>query len=140
MLILGQKSYFLGHTIFKVPQPNWYYCEYTLVILDLQPNYHFGSVIISIFVNNFMKQRKHLGTKYLNIIPFSAFWLSFGMMFSRNWWPRSLQKLSVLLWASMVLFLFQENWKTLDWFKQLQNCYINLYFLQRILDIDMISK
>ena len=26
MLILGQISYFLGPTIFKIPQPNWYYC------------------------------------------------------------------------------------------------------------------
>ena len=26
MLSLGQKSYFLGPTIFKIPQPNWYYC------------------------------------------------------------------------------------------------------------------
>ena len=26
MLILGQKSCFLGPTIFKIPQPNWYYC------------------------------------------------------------------------------------------------------------------
>ena len=25
MLILGQKSSFLGPTIFKIPQPNWYY-------------------------------------------------------------------------------------------------------------------
>ena len=42
MLIFGQKAYFLGHTIFKVPQPNWYYCEYTLVILDLQLDFlHF---------------------------------------------------------------------------------------------------
>ena len=26
MLILGQKSCFLGPTIFEIPQPNWYYC------------------------------------------------------------------------------------------------------------------
>ena len=26
MLILGQKTYFLGPTIFKIPQPNWHYC------------------------------------------------------------------------------------------------------------------
>ena len=25
MLILGQKYYFLGPTIFKIPQPNWHY-------------------------------------------------------------------------------------------------------------------
>ena len=28
MLILGQKSYFLGPTILKIPQPNWYYSIY----------------------------------------------------------------------------------------------------------------
>ena len=28
MLILGQKYCFLGPTIFKIPQPNWYYCPY----------------------------------------------------------------------------------------------------------------
>ena len=27
MLILGQKSCFLGPTIFEIPQPNWYYCS-----------------------------------------------------------------------------------------------------------------
>ena len=26
MLIFGQKSCFLGPTIFKIPQPNWHYC------------------------------------------------------------------------------------------------------------------
>ena len=26
LLILGQKSCFLGPNIFKIPQPNWYYC------------------------------------------------------------------------------------------------------------------
>ena len=29
MLIHGQKSYFLGPTIFKIPQPNWYYSAHT---------------------------------------------------------------------------------------------------------------
>ena len=28
MLILGQKSYSLGPTIFKIPQPNWYWIIY----------------------------------------------------------------------------------------------------------------
>ena len=30
MLILGQTSCFLGPTIFKIPQPNWYYGMYIL--------------------------------------------------------------------------------------------------------------
>ena len=29
MMILGQKSYFLGHNIFKIPQANWYCCLLT---------------------------------------------------------------------------------------------------------------
>ena len=32
VLILGQKSCFLGPTIFKIPQPNWYYSGEHLVI------------------------------------------------------------------------------------------------------------
>ena len=31
ILIFGQKSCFLGPTIFKIPQPNWYYCARTLL-------------------------------------------------------------------------------------------------------------
>ena len=33
MLILGQKSCFLGPTIFEIPQPSWYYCRYVLYVI-----------------------------------------------------------------------------------------------------------
>ena len=34
MLILGQKSCFLGPTIFEIPQPNWYYCRQNITCFN----------------------------------------------------------------------------------------------------------
>ena len=34
VLIFGQKSCFLGPTIFKIPQPNWYYSSYSNLVIN----------------------------------------------------------------------------------------------------------
>ena len=42
MLILGQKPYFLGPTIFKIPQPNWYYAWIPRLFKDFCLEYFVG--------------------------------------------------------------------------------------------------
>ena len=48
MLILGQKSCILGPTIFKIPQPNWYYFLYHEWNPDFAINYSNGQSNTSI--------------------------------------------------------------------------------------------
>ena len=45
MLILGQKPYFLGPTIFKIPQPNWHYyiCKFEVEINEIRNFYKIGA-------------------------------------------------------------------------------------------------
>ena len=60
MLILGQKSYILDPTIFKIPQPNWYYSLNTLTL----------RVMIKYFVWIWMHLATNMSTSFVvYVIP-----------------------------------------------------------------------
>ena len=96
MLILGQKSCFLGPTIFEIPQPNWYYCTSIATRLFY--------LIVSILDLGKCKIKERWIKK-------SYYWKETTEGFERN---KDTPHLLYLLWANSLVLIYNGSLTTLS--------------------------
>ena len=67
ILIFGQKSCFLGPTIFEIPQPNWYYSTYSLQFWKIQSGKVWDNHLSTIV---FLNSEYKMFVQNCKIVPF----------------------------------------------------------------------